>query len=232
VTLCSTSGCDGGEILTFEGDGSPMPLPLSTTVVAIAADKDSLYAVVTAGPFGAVVACMPSQCAESVRSLAIVPGFGPGVQAFAALLAVDDTNLYFVSFASVFGGIATTGPLGNGGTPDSLAQLNFVAKQSNNGPEVTLLEDLSAPSAIAVDGTTVYVAGWGEQNDGGDRATGAGRIAKCAVAGCKEVPVTVQGYVNYPQGIAVDDANVYWTDFGSGTDPSASDDGRVMFRGK
>lgn len=231
VTLCSTTGCDGGEALTFDGDGSTGTL--TVTLIAIAADQESLYAVANAGPIGTIVTCAPSHCAQSARRLALGSVIGIGQQAFAPLLAVDDTNLYFVSFASELGGLTPPGLMGIGPfNAGRLAELNFVGKEADGGSTVTLLGDLSSPSAIAVDGTAAYVAEWGEQNDGGGRPTGAGRIDQCAVAGCKGVPVVVQGYVNYPQGIAVDDANVYWTDFGSGTDPTASDDGRVMFRSK
>lgn len=233
VILCSTDGCDGGETLSFEGDGSGVSSQFANPVLTIAADKDGLYALV-GGSLGGVIACTPSRCAESARLLAL----GPVPQSLGPLIAVDNTNVYFASFTSLLSGFTPPRPAppgleidGNGG----LAELKYVAKQSAaglNGPSGTLLEGLSSPSAIAVDGTTVYVAGEGEPNDASERASGTGQIVKCAVAGCNGLSVTVQGYVNYPQGIAVDGANVYWTDFGSGTDPSGSDDGRVMFRAK
>jgi hypothetical protein len=157
--------------------------------------------------------------------------FVPG-SALAPLLAVDATNVYFSPFAGASSfSVPQSSP--GPGTGNGQGTISVVAKGSVNPALSTLLlQGLSFPSAIAVDSQTLYVAQWGDDNDGGTRSSGAGRIARCAVAGCQNVSTTVQGYVNYPQGIAVDDANVYWTDFGSGTDPSGSDDGRVMFRAK
>jgi hypothetical protein len=227
VHACSIDGCDGGtELLTFASDASGPPLSLFGNLSAIALDGENLYAVLS-GTVGSVIAvCARSQCLGGVRALA--PGVGVG---FGSFLAVDATNVYF---AAASGGNFNQGtPIGPGGPAVSgtSATISLVPKDGGTGA-VTLVGEVSAPSAIAVDGTTVYVTQWGDQDEAGARSSGAGRIAKCAVAGCGGVPTMVQDYVNYPQGIAVDGANVYWTDFGSSADPSSSDDGRVVVRPK
>jgi hypothetical protein len=52
------------------------------------------------------------------------------------------------------------------------------------------------------------------------------------VTGCNEVATAIEGYVTHPNGIAVDDTNVYWTDFGSSRDPMHTSDGHVVVRAK
>jgi hypothetical protein len=64
----------------------------------------------------------------------------------------------------------------------------------------------------------------------------SGRIAKCDVGGCSGGATTLVSMLNNPRGVAVDDAYVYWTDFGSGgplplaqwVSRAYTHDGRVM----
>jgi hypothetical protein len=230
VFACSIDGCDGGTALTLVDGGLsilPQGLPGGPNgPVAIAVDGEDLY-VASTGSGDAVVACRRSACSQTLRTLAGLPG-----PALAPLLAVDANNVYFAQSigSPSFSGPGPRNPLTGSG--NGQGTILFVAKSGINQGTSTLLDGLSSPSAIVVDGKTLYVAQWGDEKDGGTRSLGAGRIAKCAVAGCQGASTTVQDYVNYPQGIAVDDANVYWTDFGSGAAATGSDDGRVMVRAK
>jgi hypothetical protein len=93
---------------------------------------------------------------------------------------------------------------------------------------------------LATDGTSVYFTDLG--NGVAAHVTNVGRVGKCAVTGCpadcsySDCPMlgtTIAGLLENPRGIAVDDANVYWADFGSGTlDSNAqfllSVDGRIV----
>jgi hypothetical protein len=88
---------------------------------------------------------------------------------------------------------------------------------------------LSYCAGIAADATSVYFTDWGiSEMDASSVPGGAGRVSKCGVGGCNDAPTPIAGFVNFPQQIAVDDASVYWTDFGSSTDVHSSDNGRVM----
>jgi hypothetical protein len=236
VIACSVDACDAGEALMVYTDASPRPYGTLSNPTAIAVDDDNLYEVAPSIS-GVVLSCAIVTCSDSVRLLASGTG---NVTMFAPLLAVDATNIYFVAVAaaSSFGpDRGTRVPGGSGGTNgnesgSARATISFVGKTSMNVAPTTLLDGQSLPSAIAVDGTALYVAEWGDENDAGTRSSGAGRILTCAVPTCNDRPALVQDYVNYPQGIAIDDAHVYWTDFGSGTDPSGSTDGRVMVRAR
>jgi len=238
---CQASGCDGGSEFSIAPEASSGPLPpgLVGSVLAIALDDQNVYAVmsVSLGGFGGtVLACSRSDCQATVHVLTLDLG-----QALGPLLAVDADHVYFASTNTSTGGPV---PVGLGGTSNvgasNLATVSFaitgdLASQTDAGNEFasTTLGAVSFPSAMAVHAGSIYVAQWGDlDNDSGLRPEGAGRITGCVVDSCNGIATTVQDYLNYPQGVAVDDTNVYWTDFGSGTNSFGSDDGRVAFRPK
>ena len=226
VLACPVDGCDAGMTLPIFADaGAGFPTAFLKPG-AIAVDDGNLY-VITAGPESAVASCALMACSRSTRILDAFPN-GPAV--FSPLLAVDATHVYFA--AAGLPNLRLPGGNGFGGNPGAPGMISSVAKNETNGALTILLDGLSAPSAMAIGGTALYVADLGDEDDAGARRSGAGRIVACAVAGCGDVAAIVQDYVNYPQGIAVDDAHVYWTDFGSGTDPSGGGDGRIMVRPK
>jgi hypothetical protein len=239
---CPASGCDGGSefSLSISAEASSGPLPPGSigSVLAIALDDQNLYAVTSVslggGPgatVGTVLACSRSDCPATVHVLTV--DLGEGLSPF---LAVDANDVYFATTSTntstSSSGSVDLGGTGNG-SASTLAAVSFTPTDAANAFGGTTLGDVSFPSAMAVHGGSIYVAQWGDLGgDGGLRPAGAGRITRCVVASCNGISTTVQDYVNYPQGLAVDDTSVYWTDFGAGTNPLGSDDGRVAFRSK
>jgi hypothetical protein len=231
VNVCSIDGCDGATAVPLDpGASSPFPPGFVASPIAIAVDAENLYAV-TRGPPGALLACTRGTCSQTIHAVAIGVASSEPLT-FAPLLAVDATNVYLASLPATNGDQTPASTGGTGTSAGAHGAILFVAKDAFNNVPSTLIQLVSFPSAIATDGLSLYVADWGDENDAGKRASGVGRIATCPVAGCKDIATLVQDYVSYPQGIAVDDAHVYWSDFGSGTDPSGSNDGRIMVRAK
>jgi len=66
------------------------------------------------------------------------------------------------------------------------------------------------PSALAIDGTSVYWANAGIDGYGTD-----GSIASCALGGCNQTPTVLAGGIG-PNSIAVNASGVYWTISGNG----------------
>jgi hypothetical protein len=237
VHECTASGCDGGSEFSIAAEASAGPLPTGFigNVLAIALDDQNVYAVMSVsfggGPGGSVLACSRSDCPATTHVLTL--DLGAGLSPF---LAVDANRVYFAS-TSTSASTSSPVPVVLGGTSNgganTLATVSFAPTDAGNELASTTLGNVSFPSAMAVNGGSIYVAQWGDlDDDGGLRPEGAGRITGCVVASCNGISTTVQDYLNYPQGVAVDDTNVYWTDFGSGTNPLGSDDGRVAFRPK
>ncbi|MGO9834076.1 MAG: hypothetical protein ACLP1X_07675 [Polyangiaceae bacterium] len=163
-----------------------------------------------------------------------------------APIALDGPTVYFattgISLLSCVAGACA--PILVGGTPTAMAIGNanvYIGTRGAGSPGAVascpetdctagltiVANNLSNCVGIAVDATEVYFTDQGMIDvDGG--TGGAGSVSKCPLSGCNDQPAPIAGFVNFPQQIAVDATNAYWTDFGSSTDPQASDDGRVM----
>lgn len=79
-------------------------------------------------------------------------------------------------------------------------------------PDSARIEPQRAPVGFAVDGANVYWTEWG--NSPG--SSGVGRVAKCSVNGCNNVPTAIADGLDGPMGIAVDSTRVYWATQGAG----------------
>jgi len=197
---------------------------------AIAVNSTSVYWTDTYGFVGGVLS-VPTGGGSPVT---LVPA-GGGSQA----MAIDETNVYYGEVAVM------KVPLG-GGTPTTLAAataqatIEGIAVDANNvywteaggsgggtvmkttiatGGTVSTLAVLNSsvlPFDIVVVGGSVY---WGEGNGG----TTVGSVVRVSSTG--GTPTTLASGLAGPQRLAVDSANVYWTDYGDGSVMQCSVDG-------
>jgi hypothetical protein len=178
--------------------GPTMVWTSGSPVMAMVADRSTVYAAISQG---SLLSCAAGGCSGGLL-FAGAP----------TAIAKDAGHVY----------------LGHGIPGGPIALTSFPEADASS-QATDLVDDLTACAGIATDGANVYYTDWGTIDvDAGSVPDGAGRVAKCAIAGCGGVPTPVAGFVNFPQQIAVDDTNVYWTDFGSIANPNGSDDGRVV----
>jgi hypothetical protein len=125
-----------------------------------------------------------------VRSCPLA-GCGAGPTVLATLqanpwgIAVDAANVYWVN--DVTTGTVVTCPKSGCGLDNTLL--------------VTLATNQDTPRTMAIDATDTF---WVTQ--------GGGTVMKCAKAGCGQKPTTLASGIMTPQGVAVDDVWVYFTE--------------------
>jgi hypothetical protein len=246
VLSCSTSGCGGKPTVVWSGAIQPADLAVDASGV-----------VFTDAAGGDILRCPLQGCTAPPQVL--WSSADAGSRAPALGLALDPARLYFS--VVVDGAIYACPRAGCAGEPALLAAgrvpLQMVATgdglffldaaASGNGRLVVLrsagdggleagatdlLDGLSVPTAVAVDDRDAYFTEDGAVDVTGKSPAGAGRVARCAIAGCGGLATPVAGYLNHPRGVAVDDTRVYWTDFGPTTGVSSTTRGRVMTRPK
>jgi hypothetical protein len=242
---CSTDGCPGGP--TMLSSANILPTDIAVGAGGVFVGDSAQQALLQYAP--------PDAGTEGGSSpVSLWNQATPGV------ISTQGTTVYFatagVSLIRCDVASGSCVKLLPGGQPTALAAAGtdvFIGTQSaaltggaGSGevascPQVNCLVGLKALTSrvtyvqgIAADATSVYFTDWGTlgSSSGGALHSGIGRVAKCPLAGCTGNPTPIAGFVDYPQQIAVDDRSVYWTDFGSSTDPGGTADGRVMMSPK
>jgi hypothetical protein len=212
-----------GALLVYPLAGGANPTALWSSFeapAAIALGGTSVYFATTGV---SLLSCGAAGCAT------IVSGGMP------TALALDGTNVYIGTQAFI-------APPGEGSgddaesptlSPGTVARCPEAPDAGCGAGPKLLTSRVTYCAGIAGDGTNVYFSDRGmARSDGGSVFSGLGRVAKCPLAGCAGNPTPIAGFVNLPQQIAVDGTTVYWTDFGSSTDPSGTRGGRVMMAAK
>jgi hypothetical protein len=206
----ATDGSSGGNWTDYDGGvfggvavvSLPTPLDIATItgghptalgVDAIAVDGTNLYW--TDYDDGWVMSCSKSACT--------LPTLLIGGQANPYGIAIDKTNIYWTNL----GGQVMQCPI------------------AGCGDHATVLASgQNMPTFITVDATDVY---WTNSGTTGCvrvnncppmpvMSGSGGQVVKCAIGGCGGAPTVLAADASDPTGIAVDAANVYWTDFLSG----------------
>jgi hypothetical protein len=168
---------------------------------AIALDATSVYFALTNDT---VMACTKSDCAATMHEVAVAPS----ANAALVQIAVDGQNVY-----------------ANEGAGNASGRLFVAPKTASSQNFLALTTGLTSPVGLATDGTDVFFA---EDGVAQADAAGFGRVASCPATGCGSGARIIADFLNVPLGIAVDATNVYWTDYGTGTSPSGTTEGRVM----
>jgi hypothetical protein len=229
VLACPTTGCTGGATVLSTSPLAPTDIAVDETGIYVGDSiQNALLTFPLAGGMGPTVLWMSSVAPSAV--------------------AVDGPTAYFGTAGVSLLTCGTTGctSLVLGGDPtavDVAGGVVYIGTQAEQAPgaiascpeahcaagSTILTTGLSHCAGIAVDSTNIYFTDLGTTGaDGGTIFSGSGDVEKCPISGCSEKPTPIAAFVNFPQQIAVDDASVYWTDFGSSTDPTATQDGRVM----
>jgi hypothetical protein len=237
VLGCATNGCigDGGgpdaSNVLWSGQATGV---LVDSTTAYWSSNGSLLSCALGGCNGAptLLEEVPTQLQLQVGAPGTQPTSGPEA---IGQIAQDDNYLYYTLGAPA-AWLTGNGP-GYTGAPGEGVLGSCSKKGIASGGTTLGVSLLVNPLGVATDGTNVYFTDLG--NGMLVPATNIGRVAKCPVTGCDcsdagcPYGTTIAGGLQSPRGIAVDETNVYWSDFGSGTlDSNASlllsVDGRIV----
>jgi hypothetical protein len=185
---CPIAGCGSSEAALWSAGYSPCD-------VGVAVDASGIYWVAQAP--NTLFGCPLGGCAGGPTVLMA----GSADVADVRQVALDANNVYFTD-----------------GNPLQLGMILACAKSGCGATPTVLASGLDAPIAIATDGINVYWTETGPDVVAGAPVTGAGLVRKCAVAGCGNAPTNVATGLTGPGALALDDANVYWTEAGTAAD--------------
>jgi hypothetical protein len=182
---CPIAGCGSSEATLWSAGFSPCD-------VGVAVDASGIYWVAQAP--NTLFSCPLGGCAGAPTALMAASPDVADVQQ----VALDANNVYFTD-----------------GNPIELGMILACAKSGCGTTPTVLASGLDAPVAIATDGINVYWTETGPDFVGGTSVAGVGLVRKCAVGGCGNAPTNVATGLTSPGAIALDDANVYWTEEGT-----------------
>jgi hypothetical protein len=233
LLACSTDGCPGGPTMLSSGALQPTDIAVGAAGIYVGDSRQHALLVYPLAGGANPTALWSSSAAPAAIALggttvyfatAGVSLLSCGSAGCATIVSGGMPTALAVDGANVYIGTET---LMSPGTVAWCREASCAA-----GPEL-LTSRVTYCAGIAGDGINVYFSDRGMAgSEGGKPFAGLGRVAKCPLAGCTGNPTPVAGFVNLPQQIAVDGTTVYWTDFGSSTNPSGTMDGRVMTASK
>jgi hypothetical protein len=189
---CPVAGCGSSDTTLWSAGYAPCD-------VGVAVDASGIYWVAQAPD--TLYSCPLGGCGEAPTVLMA----GSPVVADVRQVALDADNVYFTD-----------------GNPETGGMILACPKTGCGSAPTVLASGLDAPIAIATDGINVYWTETGSDFAAGAAVSGVGLVRKCGVAGCANTPTNVATGLTSPGAIALDAANVYWTEGGS-----TADDGKI-----
>jgi hypothetical protein len=210
VMKCAVGGCNQQPTTLAKGQASPSGLAVDATSVYWANTGINGF-----GTDGALMKCAVGGCGQT-PAVVLAGGIGPDT------IAVDATRLYWTitgnGVGSVWscplGGCVPTKITDTVGLPgiDAVSATTLLWTTSPGGgghglwacapgacmPSALFSSASSPPGAAAMDATNVYF-------------TSGASLARCALAGCNNLPTTIDVGGNAPSAVATDGVNVYFT---------------------